>query len=534
MGYKGSTCNLLMGNGGLHTDDPQNKTPPTDLITALNIQFYNGLIEKMAGSTAFNSTPLSSGVAGIFDWWPDDLTQRLIAGCKNGKIYRYRLGGLPATEVLPSDTSPATLTLDSQMFFVSGGHEVTSNPRKLFIFSQSAPQVIDGDGTTRRAMSAPALDWTGPNQPTFGAIHRSRQIVFGNRNNPHTAYLSAATNHEDFTSINSVTIPCFSGDAERLMSGVVYKGAFFAIKYPFGVYQLIDADPDANNWYFNKINAELGATSAHAIASIINDVFIANTNGSISSATSTLNFGNLRTGEVLYLLRNENYMREETKQASLANRHCVYYSDKKMFMATYQSAGGIQNDRILCIDMNDQNAFKTSWSTKDQPNCLAMRKDNLGVSRPMYGAEDGTIYLMDRSDRKVGSADYNFEFQTPHMDMGHLDPRVADTNKFFEFLEVDFEASGDFILYIDVLINGRLMKTMEFPQSGSSNLDSFILDQNQTDSDMSRALRKTVGLSGRRISLRGYGQAIGENVRIAAFNLYFRLSAQQQDGEDSQ
>lgn len=530
MPYKGQIAQLPMGVGGLNTDDPQNRVPSTALIRAINLQYYNGVLEKEAGSTRFNSSVLPSGVVGLLDWWPDPLTQRLIAVCRNGRIYRFRLGALPYTEVTPSDTSPNTIVCDEQMVFVPGGNEVTANPRKIFIFSQSIPQVISGDGVTRHKMSAPALDWTGMNQPSGGVVHRRRLVAFMG----HNTYFSSSTDHEDFTSVNSATIPCYSGEAEKIIALVVYKGALFAVKFPFGIYQLIDTDPDFTNWYYGKIDGELGASSPHSIAAIINDVLIANASGSISSVTSTLNFGNLKTGEVLYLLRNENFMREETSQQGLSKRHAIYYSDKKRFIASYQSASGFTNDLLLNIDFNDAALPKVSWSTKDQANCLALRKDYLGVRRPIYGSEDGYIYLMDQKDRLVGSSAYSFEFQTPHLDLGFLNPTIADQNKNFQFLELDYEPTGDFSLSIDCYVDGRLMKTLEFNLSGTSNLDTLKLDVDNLDIETIVQKRLPLNLSGRRISFLGRQAGSNQNVQVAGLNLYFTLGGQQESSEGRQ
>lgn len=530
MAYAGKIANLPLGNGGLHTDDPQNKVPATDLIRAINVQYYNGLLEKEAGSIRFNSNVLPSGVIGVNDWWPNEITQRMIAVCRNGKIYRFTLGSLTFSEVMPSDTSLAAITADEQVHLVAGGNETTMAPRKLFIFSQSTPQVISGDGTTRRMLTAPALDWTGPNQPYFALVHRSRVFAFMG----HTCYASAATDHEDFQSGNSLVFPCYSGEGEKIINALVYKGALFVVKFPNNVYQFIDTDPDPTNWYFTKINSELGGASTHCSAPIINDVLIANANGSISSATAVLAFGNLKTGEVLYILRNENFMRDETSQQGLSKRHCVYYSDKKLFLATYQSAGGIKNDMMLVMDMTNPQLYKVSWSTKDQANCLALQKDYLGVKRPIYGSDDGYIYIMDRPDRLVGEAGYQFDCQTPHIDFGFLDPGIADQNKLFDFLELDFEPTGDFDLEVDIHIDGRYKKTITYNLSGSANLDSFILDENNLDPEALPESRKPINLSGRRISFRLRNDGAGENVRLAGLNVYFRLSAQQPSAEARQ
>lgn len=549
MGYEGQIAGVRFGNGGLHTDDPQSKIPSTDLIDTNNIEMIHGFIEKASGSLRYNKNVLPAGVVGIKDWWPTAIIQRIMAVCRDGKVYRFTNGFLPFTEVTPiSDGSPATLTVDTQTMMVHAGNESTNLPRKLFIFSQSAPQVIDGDGKTRRLMTKPALDWLqtdgitpNSNQPFFGIVYRNSLWCFGNRNNPHTIYRSNAEDHDDFQTLDAATFyTIYSGDSERLISAFVFKSALYVLKYPTGLYQLIDSDPSPSNWYFVKIQSDFGGASQHCTAAIINDMFIANQNGMISSGTATIALGNIKAGEVLNELRNQNYVRENMAQDGLMNRQCVYYADKNIFMATYQSSGGIKNDRILYIDISNQQLYKTYWGDKDQANCISLKKDGQLIPRPFYGSDDGYIYDMDRRDRLVGSNGYEMIFQTPHMDLsfvgqsyqtvGTSNSYISDTTKFFDFLELDYIPTGAGNLNVEVILDGKTVKNMTFDLGWKSDLDTFILDQNKTDSEVEKQKRKPLDVFGRRISLRCTNDGPNENCQIVGFNIYFRVSAQQSEG----
>jgi hypothetical protein len=539
MAYKGTVVQVPFGDGGLHTDDPQNRIPPTDLIRAFNIDLVHGVMEKEAGCIYFNQTPLPSGVIALYDWWPDAITQRLVCVTRDGNVWKYINGFIAPIPIPPSDTSPAQLIANQQTMMVAGGNEVTGNPRKLFIFSQSEPQVLTGDGTTRHGLQLPALDWTKNNQPYAGIIHRNSLYAWGNANHPHLVYASSATNHEDFQTIDAAfQYPCYSGEGERIVAGINYKGALFILKYPYGLYQLIDTDPSQINWYFTKIDGSLGAASPHSICTIINDVLIGNADGNISSATAVLAFGNLKAGEILYTLRNENFLRENMLPDGRTSRQCIYYSDKKKFMATYQSAGGIKNDSILYIDMMNLVTPKVYWGLqKDQPNCLALQKDYLGVPRPIYGADSGYIYQMDRNDRSVAGSAYTMDFQTPYLDFGFASPQsvatftnISDINKNLDFLEVDYEPAGDWDLTLDLYIDGVLKKTVLLNLAGEADLDTFVLDEFTLDAGTIKQHRFPLNLTGRRLSIRGLQAGAGQNCRIARFNVYFRLGGQQQRG----
>lgn len=265
MSYEGSIANIILGQMGLYTDDPQTITPANALIKANNIQYTFGSVEKVGGSSRLNANHvLPAGVGAFFDWWPDPSTQRLIAACKDGKIYKYNSPLGSYFEVTPEASAPATLLINNQTYMMSGGSEALGSANKLFIYNgRDIPQVIEGDSLTRRNIALPAADWTGTNQPTFGIIHRGHHFAFGNRNLPHQVYISPADNQEDFTGSSSLTASVYPGQGEKLISGFIYKNVLYLIKYPSGLYQLIDTDPDPVNWYFVQLQDELGGASAH-------------------------------------------------------------------------------------------------------------------------------------------------------------------------------------------------------------------------------------------------------------------------------
>lgn len=536
MAYDGEIATIPLGQGGLYTDDPQTITPITNVIKANNISFTFGSIEKVPGAIQYTKNfGLSSGVGAFFDWWPNDISQRLIVCAKNGKIYRYRTTFEAATEITPSGSAPATLGITNQTYILTGGSESLGRNRKLFIYTGSnTPQVISGDGTTRSNMSKPAADWTGSNQPFFGIIHRGFHFAFGNRNLPHQAYRSLASDHEDFQSTGIGTYTIYPGESEKLMTGFVYKNALYVVKYPLGLYQLIDSDNDPNNWYFAKVTDEFGAGSPHASAPIIQDQWVANSNGSISSASQVNAFGNIRSGDVFWQLRCEQFMRQNTNQQGLLNRHMLWYSDKKTILAAYQSAGGLKNDLLCFIDLNGQ-APKVSWANCFQPNCLGLIKDVQGVGRPAYGSDDGFVYLLDRADRSVaGTKAYLGEFQTIHTDFVNFNvayqptSNVAEFTKMYDFVEPVFDPTGDFDLNMDVFIDGSFKKTLVFNVSSRANLDTIKLDSGQLDSGAPKESRRPIQLQGRRISFRCYNSGLNQNFKLSKILVYFRRADQAQ------
>ena len=403
MSYRGNTASIPLGRGGLHTDDPQLIIPQTNLISAKNIGFSLGLVEKETGSRRWNATTKLPGpVKAFFDWWPSEGIQRMVAMCGDGKVYRFT-DRYTYSEVTATGPSPVSLQLQiaDQAVMASGGCESVNRNRKLFMFTGNDPiQVLSGDGTTRSNIAIPAADWTAGSYPKFGIIHRGSLFAFGNKNAPHTLYRSNPANHEDFVTdifIDNV----YPGDAEGLLSGFIYKGKLFLFKFPKGLYILNDTDPDFTNWRVNKISDSFGAASFFPGIQVLDDAIVANSTGSITSLKATQNLGDVTSGDVLSLLRNESYMREVADQSGFRSRYAYYYEDKKRALFTYKGKTALSNNLILNLDYYQQVTPVVEWTDKDQANMITGVKDIFGVQRPYYGTEEGYLYEMDVPDRVV-------------------------------------------------------------------------------------------------------------------------------------
>lgn len=526
--FNGQVATIPLGLGGLHTDDPQTVIPHTDLVLANNVSLGTGLIEKDPGSKKYNRAAIAGGVKAIFDWWPNDVTQRLIAISGAGRVYK-----LPdiftQTEIRAAGAAPALLSPNNQTHLLACGMESANRPKKLFVFTGKDPvQVISGDGSTRSNLALPAADWSGSNQPSFAFLHRNRVVALGNPNDPHRIYISDDDDHESF-SAGGATYPVYPGQGDRLFSGFVFKGRAFLFKYPQGVYYIDDsAGADPAQWAIREISASFGVASAHPAIEILNDALIANSTGSISSLAATNAFGDVEAGDVLSVLRNESYMRKTTSPQGNLDRHAIYYGDKKRALFTYRSAGSSRNDRILTIDFSQQNNPRVTWSSKDQPTCLSLFKDVYGVQRPAYGSDDGFVYLMDQADRDVGGLAYSGEFQTPHLDFSNGDATLAERNKLFKFLELTFEPTGRWPVNVEIIIDGKISQTIQFQVSYGPVLGDFRMNRDRLSARVPRSTMKKIAGEGRRISFRVYGNGYRQDFRLTSLRVYYKLSGLKQ------
>lgn len=543
MGYSGLKFPIPLGGRGVFTDAPQSRIPVGSLFRAYNASFYNEALETDYGSVAYNTTAYPSGVRAFYDFWVDSVTRRLATVHNDGTV--YRLLDPTSQQLVGPDTTvttvaPTTLSLSPYVSMNTGGREQTSFPRKLFIYTGYSPvQVISGDASVRHNIQSPAADWTGTNQPIGGIIHRGIHMAWGNLNNPHTVYGSKADDHEDFLT-TPLLFSCYPGDGELIVDAIDFRGVMYLVKYPTGVYYLIDADSNPANWYFQKLTDEFGGSCPKSMVSITDDVLIANSMGSVTSLKAALIFGDVTTADVLHQVGARNSTVVETNPGANTRRTMVYYPFKKLSITAFQSPSSNNPDRTLYLDYRKlQQPPLPSWNTKDRPNYLGLVKDSTMIKRPAYAADDGYVYMMDSPTRFVGvvpngstggsvvTRDYYLDVTTSYVDMGQMTqqggPEISCINKQFEQLEIEYVPTGKWDLSIDVMIDGRLRCTRTISVASSkSELDSMQLDTAIVDSECTMSTTVPIGGYGKRIALRFYSGA-QQYVKIVGARIYFRL-----------
>jgi hypothetical protein len=538
--YQGQTAIIPFGRGGLLTDAPDTHVLPLNLIKADNVTLVNDVLEKDFGSMRWNETALATGIVNFCEWWPNEATQRVIALGADGKVYRFA-NAYSSAEVTPSGGAPTTLNTARLTQLVAAGQESQSRNRKLFILTgSSAVQVLSGDATVRTTIASPAADWSGTNQPFGGFMHRSRLFLFGNKNNPHGVYASPADDHEDFLDASTLLFSVYPGEGERIVCGFVYAKRAFVVKYPRGLYVLNDTDTNSANWFFERALGSFGATSPNGFAAFFDDCAVCNPFGGVSSIRASDTTLDVQSSDIFNVLRVQKYVRDEMARDVSQVRFGLYYEDKKQAYFTFRSASSQENDRLAILSFKEQNAPALTWSTKDQPNCLAAIKDASGIERPAYGASDGFIYTLDSENRWVGTPDgvtkagYSIDAQTAHMDFRVVDAPSASRVKVFDALELVYQATGEYDVLVDVFLDGEFSETLRFRLSGGSELSSFRLDETRLDGEVPRYQIQDLHGEARTISLRFYQETEddpGESVELIEARIYYRMSGNQQKGK---
>lgn len=522
MAYVGNKITIPLGQLGLMTDLPPADIPPGGLILANNISFESGLLTKAPGSLRYNTQVLPAGIVALHDWWPNSYTQNLIALCSNGSLYKDEGDRLFGSATALNTTALMSVTAKSQ--FVEGGQETASRAKKLFLFSgTNQVQVLSGTGSTFADIASPAADWTTPNYPTFGFAHRNRLWAFmGQR-----AYASATGDHEDFAGGTILTQNIYPGEGGDLIGGWVFKGRPFVFKEGGFVYYLDDSAADSDNWVWRKLASNFGLSSPHGIFEITNDLLAMNESGALISYSAVENFGGIDAADVFKILKVSQYMRNKTSLSGIQYVHTIYYEDKKQAFITTRTSYQTNNDQLIVLDFNGDQVRPSLWD-KDAPDCLTLRKDVHKVQRPIYGAADGYVYLMDKEDRLVHQTAYTGEFKTAHTDFRWADSSLASKNKLFDNLAVEFVPQGNWNLSVDVYIDGTFSETINFSMDvRDDGLDSFTLGSDDLGREETQTIQKPLHGSGRRISFHCKQSGSNQNFALASLTVGFRVSAEQ-------
>jgi len=144
----------------------------------------------------------------------------------------------------------------------------------------------------------------------------------------------------------------------------------------------------------------------------------------------------------------------------------------------------------------------------------------------MYGAIDGFVYLMDQETYSMNGQAYIGEFQTPYTDFSFASPELSGKNKIFDFLEVNYLATGNNNFFVDVYIDGQFRQTLTFTQVLGAALDSFVLDVDKLAGapNGSRNRKPLLSCTGAKISLRFYNNNVNEAFIVERAVVGFRIS----------
>ena len=522
MAYAGAIAKIPFGEMGIVTDMPPGQLPPNSFIEAKNITLENGLLEKARGGLRYNATPLSAGIVGLFDYWPDIVQQRLIAVTSDGNVYRDT-----GDRTFSGGTAIATGlgSLSPNVTFVEGGQETSGRSKKLFLFTEGKNQlkVLAADGISFADIATPAADWTGTKLPKVGIIHRNRFWAFEGQR----SYASNTGDHEDFVT-SALTQAIYPGEGGEIRGAYAYKGRLFAFKDGGFVYLLNDEATSSTDWYWVKLASNFGLASPNGMLDALDDMLAMNTTGTVTSYVATEKLGDIESADLFRNMRMEQFIHKNLNKGGITEAHALYYPEKKLVYFTYRQTSRTSNDTLIIVDMG-QAQPRIYLQTKGTPQCLALRKDTYKVERPVYGDASGYVILMDREDRLESGAAFTMDVQTSSIDFRHLDPQLASVEKHFDFLNVEFIEEGNWNLSCDYFIDGKFVETITFSMfTDPQYLDLFELDEDLLPFSHAKGSTRRIKGTGRSISFRFYQAGSNQSVQLAAISIGIRPGTDRQ------
>lgn len=515
------SADLPIGIDGLFGSKNPSQLPFTSVVTANNVTFISGTIQKEGGATKYNAVaiPSAPSILAGFDWWPDTSTQRAIILTSNGSILKDSGAGTFG------DTLRSGLTATVPLgYFVAGGKEAAANNRKLFCFTgTSAVQVLSGDGAVTTDISTPPGDWSGTNQPIGGIIHIDRLWAYGNLNDPHRMYYSSTSNHEAPTN----TLPVYPGVGERIMSAFSLRGFLLVFKFPQGIFAIDTRDANSANWRTDKITDEIGICGIGGAVLAEKSVLFIDSGGNLQQLTQVTTDA-FEVTNIGGLSQIKSFINSNFNLSELDNIKGVFYPKEREAHFAVSHSGSSVNNRRFVVDYNGQ-VPRFRYSDRDTAISVWLRKE-ANSPRLTIGDNAGFVWSLDKEARSKDGVGYQYKIESSPTDFGHLDPGLAGRRKNGKFLEMVFEPTGNHTATVDLLWDGILEATYTFDMSGAFSgfiLGSSILGVGTLGAGSILAnIRKRITGSGKRFALRVTNSGVAQNISISKFILHFTAGDQ--------
>lgn len=519
MPFIGEIAELILGGDGLTGTRNQALIAPGQLINARNLTYENGTLQKEGGSVKFTGSAITGtpAILGGIDWHPTTSLQRSVILGDNGKLYRDTGDGSYGTTLKSSLSTPTEIPV-----FIEAGAEVAANNKKLFICTgTNAIQVISGDATTTADYGTPAADWSGSNHPTAGLIHENKFWAFGNANDPHRAYYSVSTDHEDMTSTGSGSLAIYPGVGEKIVAGISFKGLLVLWKFPKGIFFVDTSNSDITKWRVIKHSSDVGGVSPLGVALTDDDVVFLDHTGSLYSLSAVNAFGDIASANLSRTSDMHVFVRNEVDQSKFSGSQMIYYVDKRQLHITMSSSTNTWNRRLV-MDLNRSDKLRFSMSDKDINRSIWLYTDSNGIDRPRTGDNTGDVWNLDQETRSVDGSGFTGLFQSPHLDLSHIDPSLGVRKKNGKFLELVVEPKGNFNLNVDILWDDAISDTLQFNLgSTGATLGTFVLGTDKLAGSNLLSKKHRITGSGRRISLIGRNNGAGQDFSVMKFYLMF-------------
>ncbi len=484
-GYEGEVIYIPLGSEGLTYNANPDQVPAAGLLQANSVIFTEDSIRKETGRTLIGSfNPATRNVVACHDWHAQEGDQRSAYMSSDGDFIQA-VTPFP-TELDLGYTHASGAPALTQGYFVTAGHETPSMNRKLFCFTgktvvgywDNITYVVLGADP---AVSKPAVDWSGTNQPVAGGIHGQRLFAWGVKNAPHRLYGSQMANHGHFeqtgtfTANNAVYYDINSGVGERIYTARSYKGLFLILKYPVGVFWLDDSDINPVGWRTKTVTDSVGCVnSPYAMQQFDGGLIFMAPDGSFHVIIATTQGGvdvfdiTVKMNIYQWLLKNINLQRLDQVVSA-------YDPTTKQVLFGLPAVGESTNTLMLIFDMIDaarQGKIRFSYSYVDVVQALATRRDPSSFQyKIMSGNASGDLVQHNRRTRLNQGSGYASSFQLAHENLRkyYESAKVASAMKIWEWCDIEYIPTGGGDMIITPYVDGvaQTAQTVTLEESGS-------------------------------------------------------------------
>lgn len=527
MSYQGFSAPLPLGANGFNGSRNAGRLTPGDLVVAENLTYAQGTLAKEPGAEWYTATALSGTptiLAGV-DWWPVDGVQRQIIYTSAGTLLRDDGDG----------TFPTTLAsglVGTMGQFVTAGNEAPGQARKLIFFTGvDVPRVLAGDAATATPLAMPNTDWTSNAQPRLGILYAQRLWVVGA--DDHRLYYSLTTNHEDFTSAGSGSLPVFPGEGEGIKMAVTYKGLLIVVKRQ-GVYAIDARDPDITRWTQQRITSSVGTVAPLGSTQTDNDILLLDTAGQVQALSAVLAFGDVAGRNLSDLAVLAPWIREQLNIAALQSAQMTYIPDTREVHVALPGVGKTLNTLRLVLDFNRPDLVRYRVSPRDTCTALWVYRDIHGHARPMAGDNAGVVWLLDAPIRTKHDTAYTSTFTLPQLDLSHADPAMQSIRKQAQFLTLTFEPRGTWNLAVTLTWDGLRTETKAIPMTAPRDTTTIILGLWQLGTAYTQlGAAGGAAVATRRVPLHGGGWRVQVSGSLATAGADFSLMGATLEGVPS-
>ena len=291
------------------------------------------------------------------------------------------------------------------------------------------------------------------------------------------------------------------------------------------MYAIDTRDATVANWRVDKLNANIGAAGPRSVVIIDNDVMYMDKGGQLH-LLSRIEDGSFDSNNLSQSHDMQSYMNDNFNLAKMYFTKGVYYWPKREAHFAMAGLGDTTNTKRFVVDFNGpQPRFRTS--DRDVAQEIFLREDSDTIPRLAIGDASGFVWDLDKAARTADSTGYNGQWQTPHMDLSHVDPSLGARRKNGRFLELVVEPTGNFDITIDIQWDGKTTQSIDFNLgSTGASIGSFVIGTDILGGGEVETKRRRITGSGRRLSLIGRNSGDSENFSIARAFLHFTAGNQ--------